>query len=138
LCVSERIWLRRQVGGANRDIFRGGAITTEGGQRIDLGANQLIANAIRYALDDARNLVSWDCGQALGPIAIPIGFRPGQLRWRNASGVDSDESIPGDQLRLWRVLIYKLLRAAARMQSNGFQCDSFFNKAASRLNLSLE
>src|SRR5262249_13083650 len=120
LRVIECFRLRRQVSGANRDILRGGAVSTERSQRIDLIANHHIAHALRHALDDARNLVSRYRGQALGPIAISVCFLPGQLRRRNASGANSDERIPCAWLRLWRILVHKLLRAALFMKSNGF------------------
>src|SRR5690348_15401048 len=74
LHVLECPWLRRQISGENRNILRGAAISTEGGQRIDRVANQHIADAARHAFDDARNLVTRYSRQALRPIAIPVCF----------------------------------------------------------------
>src|SRR5262245_40176573 len=118
-------WLRRQIGGVDRNILRGGAISAERGQRIDLVADRHIADAVRHALDDAGNLVSRYRGQALRPVAIPVRFRPGQLRRRNACGENSDERVSCAQLRLGRILVHKLLRAALSMESNGFHLGSF-------------
>ena len=68
-------------------------------------------------------------GQALRPVAIAVRFRPGQLRRRNASGVNSDERVSCAQLRLGRILVHKLLRAALSMESNGFHPGSFTDSA---------
>src|SRR5262245_4278040 len=64
-------------------------------------------------------------GQAVRPVAIPVGLRIGQLGRRNARGVNSDEGIPSAQLRLGRILVHQLLRTAFSMESNGFHGGSF-------------
>src|SRR5215468_7040184 len=66
--------------------------------------------------------MSWYRGQAVRPVAIPVGLRVGQLCRRNARGVNSDEGVPSAQLRLGRILVHELLRTAFSMESNGFHC----------------
>src|SRR5215510_9909928 len=102
------------------DIFRGGAISTERGERIHLVANRNVGHAVRHALNDARYLMSRYRGQAVRPIAISVGLRPGQLGRRNARGMNSDEGVSSAQLRLRRILVHQLLRTAFFMESNGF------------------
>src|SRR5262249_6642562 len=102
------------------DIFRGGTISTERRERIHLVADRHVCDAVRHALDDARHLMSRYRGQAVRPVAIPVGLRIGQLGRRNARGVNSDEGVPHAHLRLWRILVLQLVRTAFLMESNGF------------------
>ena len=125
LRVINCLWLRRQIGGVDRDILRGGAISAERRQRVDRVADRHIADAVPHTFDHARNLVSRDCGQARRSVAIRVRLRIGQLRRRNARGVNSNERVSCTQRGLGRVLVYKLLRAALSMESNGFHHCSF-------------
>src|SRR5262249_29672580 len=126
------------------DIFRGGAISTERGERIHLVADRHVRDAVRHALDDARHLMSRYRGQALRPVAIPVGLRIGQLCRRNTRCVNSAKGGPSAQLCLARILVHQLLRTDFSMESNGFHggsladCTSISECSASCLSHAFE
>src|SRR5262249_39622715 len=72
-------------------------------------------------------------GQAVRPIAISVGLRPGQLGRRNARGVNSDQGVSSARLRLRRILVHQLLRTAFLMESNGFHCGFLSSLSMPRL-----
>src|SRR4029453_6950636 len=92
---------------------RAGAVYA--GRRAGHGDAEEVADvAVRQPLDIAQH-------DHRAVLRRRLVERSGQnLGRRNARGVNSDESVSSAQLRLGRILVHQLLRAAFFMESNGF------------------
>src|SRR5215472_9830068 len=66
-----------------------------------------------------------NAGQAAGPVACGIGLRPAEFGRRDSARMNAHKRIAIFQRRLRRIFVDELLRAAARMEADGFHGPHF-------------
>lgn len=118
--VIDGFGLRREIGGANSDIFRSSAVAREIGEAVNGIAGAQVEDVERDGFDDAREFVAGNAGNAGRAVGVLISLIPFEFSRRDPSSADANDRVAGKLTRERSIFVMKLRDAAPAVKAGGF------------------